>query len=77
MDLYVSPYTPPLSGLIRTRERVRAQRKARNAAGFADAPILFAAVGQAGPSADVKFSQLIDVGHEIKRIRNETACLKT
>ena len=70
-DLYVSSYTPSLSGLIRMRERVRAQKKARDAAGLANA-ISFAAVGQARLSADMKLGELVEVEHEIKRIRNET-----
>ena len=71
MDLYVSSYAPSLSGLIRTRERVRAQKKARDATGTANA-ISFVAVGQARPSADVKLGELVEVEHEIRRIRNET-----
>lgn len=49
--LRVSSHTPSLLGLIRMRERVRAQRQARAAAGTASA-ISFAAPGQTWLSAD-------------------------
>ena len=68
MNLYVSSYAPSLSGLIRTRERVRAQQMARDMTNA----ISFVAVGQARPSADAKLGGLVEVEHEILRIRNET-----
>ena len=71
MDLYVSSYAPSLSGLIRTRERICVQKIARDPAGTTNA-ISFAAVGQARPSADIKLGELVEVEHEIRRIRNET-----
>ena len=71
MDLYVSSYAPSLSGLIRTRGRVRAQREAHNRTANAN-QISFAAVSQARPSADIKLGELVEVEHEIWRIRNGT-----
>ena len=71
MDLYVFSYAPSLSGLIRTRNRARAQKEGRNASGSANV-ISFAAIGRARPSADTKLGELVEVDHEMRRIQDET-----
>ena len=71
MDLYVSSYAPSLSALVRARDRHRAQKEARAAAGAANV-LSFAAVGQAQPSGDTQLGELPEVEHEIRRIRDET-----
>ena len=72
MDIYVSSYAPSLSALIRTRDRIRFQREARDASGITNV-ISFAAVGQARPGASIKLSELPEVEREIQKIQNETS----
>ena len=72
LDLYVSSYAPSLSALIRTRDRARSQRKARDESGTPNV-ISFAAVGQRYPCKDTKLPELPEVEREIQRIRYETS----
>ena len=72
MDIYVSSYAPPLSALLRARDRLqRSKKMAHDTSGVAS-EISFAAIGQARPSAHIKLGELPEVEHELRRIRNET-----
>ena len=71
MDIYVSSYAPSFSALLRARDRLCSQRKARIASGAPNV-VSFATVGQVQPSADTGLGQLPEVEHEIRRIREKT-----
>ena len=57
MKVYISSYAPSLLALLRTRDRLRSQRKACAASASTPKAISFAAVGQVHPSEDTGLSQ--------------------